>query len=277
MSKLTGQNKTSFLLRGWLDSVLPAALYSLPRVLDGLTPEQLEQARQRAAYYCRRPLDPTLVDPAMLIRAADFRVPSSKPRHTGYFFPLRRALNYFPQSVRFLYAPGDIYDPFAQPTLCKARCIGDLNATLMPLNAVRHFRFVDSDPTPWQKKRDQIVSRNEVHRPERYAFLQRWFGHPQTDLGQTNLQGGRPEWLRLRMTIDQQLQYKFIACIEGNDVATNLKWVMSSNSLPVMPTPTMESWFQEALLRPGENYVAVAADYSDLLERMDYYLSHPAL
>lgn len=277
MSKLTGTDKTSFLLRGWLDSVLPAALYSLPRVLDSLTAGQLELARQRAGYYCRRPLEPAEVDPSLLIRAADFRMPRSKPRHTGYFFPLRRALNYFPQSVRFLYAPGDIYDPFTRPTLCKARCVGDVNATLMPLNAIRHFRFVDSDPTPWQKKLPLIVSRNEVHRPERYMFLERWFGHPRTDLGQTNLNGGRPQWQRGRLTVDQQLQYKFIACIEGNDVATNLKWVMSSNSLPVMPKPTMESWFQEALLRPDENYVAVAADYSDLLDRMDHYLSHPAL
>lgn len=277
MSKLTGQSKISFLLRGMMDSVLPGALYSLPRVLDSLTPEQLEIANQRTAFYCRRPLDPALVDPTQLLTAADFHLPRSKPRHTAFFFPLRRALNYFPQSVRFLYQPGDIYDPFPQPTISIARCVGDPNSTLMPLNAVRHFRFIDSDPTPWEKKRPEIVFRNEVHRHERYSFLERWFGHPRTDMGQTNRQGGRPEWQRPRLTIDQQLQYKFIACIEGNDVATNLKWVMSTNSLPVMPTPTMESWFQESLLRPGENYVDVKDDYSDLLDRMDYYLSHPAM
>lgn len=264
------------MLRGVLDSLLPTAFYSLDRALDALSPEERDAAQRRAAYYCPKPLNPAEVDSSLLIVASDFRIPRSKPRHSTYFFPLRRALNYFPQSVRFLYAPGDIYDPFDHPTLTKARCVGDPNGALMPMDAIRHFRYVDSDPRPWESKRDEIVSRNEVHRSERIDFMARWFGHPRTNLGQTNLEGGRPEWQRGRLTIDQQLDYKFIACIEGNDVATNLKWVMSSNSLPVMPTPTMESWFQEPLLRPGEHYVDVKDDYSDLLDRMDYYLSHPA-
>lgn len=98
-----------------------------------------------------------------------------------------------------------------------------------------------------------------------------------TDIGQTNALGGSPDlWLKPRMTVAEQLQFKFIACIEGNDVATNLKWVMSSNSLPVMPAPTKETWFREARLRPGENYVELSADLSDLPQRLDYYLSHPS-
>ena len=40
-------------------------------------------------------------------------------------------------------------------------------------------------------------------------------------------------------------KHKFILCIEGNDVASNLKWVMSSNSVAVMPKPKFESWFME--------------------------------
>lgn len=265
------------MLRGVLDTVLPAALYSMERVLAGLSAAERDVAQRRADYYCSLPLNPGGIDPSRLLCAADFRIPRSKPRHSTYFFPLRRALNYFPQSVRFLYAPGDIYDPFELPTLTKARCVGDANGALMPMDAIRHFRYVDFDPRPWSRKRNEIVSRNEVHRSERYDFMARWFGHPRTNLGQTNVGvGGRPEWQRERLTVDQQLDYKFIACIEGNDVATNLKWVMSSNSLPVMPAPTMESWFQEALLQPGEHYVHVASDYSDLLDRMDYYLSHPA-
>lgn len=276
MSELTASHRLTFMLRGVLDSLLPTACYSLARVLGDLTPEQLDIARQRAEYYCPKPLNLADVDASSLLCASKFRIPRSKPRHSTYFFPLRRALNYFPQSVKFLYAPGDIYDPFDHPTLTKARCVGDPNGALMPMDAIRHFRYVDSDPRSWETKRDEIVSRNEVHRSERIDFMERWFSHPRTNLGQINTQGGKPEWQQGRLTINQHLEYKFIACIEGNDVATNLKWVMSSNSLPVMPAPTMESWFQEALLRPGENYVAVASDYSDLLDRMDYYLSHPA-
>ena len=47
------------------------------------------------------------------------------------------------------------------------------------------------------------------------------------------------------MPISKQLCYKFIFCIEGADTATNIKWVMSSNSLCVMPKPKYETWFME--------------------------------
>ena len=63
--------------------------------------------------------------------------------------------------------------------------------------------------------------------------------------------------------------------LEGNDVATNLKWVMSSNSLAVMPRPTCETWFMEGRLQPNVHYVEIKSDLSDLEERMNYYIAHP--
>ena len=63
--------------------------------------------------------------------------------------------------------------------------------------------------------------------------------------------------------------------IEGNDVASNLKWVMSSNSIAVMPRPLFETWFMEGRLIPNYHYIEVKPDFSDLLERMDYYSAHP--
>ena len=42
-----------------------------------------------------------------------------------------------------------------------------------------------------------------------------------------------------KVSIDYHLKHKFILCIEGNDVASNLKWVMSSNSVAVMPKPSL--------------------------------------
>lgn len=77
------------------------------------------------------------------------------------------------------------------------------------------------------------------------------------------------------MTISEQLQYKFVMSLEGNDVASNLKWIMSSNSLAVMPKPKFETWFMEGRLQAGVHYVEVKDDFSDLEQQMDYYLSHP--
>jgi hypothetical protein len=65
-------------------------------------------------------------------------------------------------------------------------------------------------------------------------------------------------------------------CLEGNDVATNLKWVMSSNSIAVMPRPTCETWFMEGRLVPNYHYIEIKDDLSDLEDRLQYYSSHPA-
>jgi hypothetical protein len=59
-------------------------------------------------------------------------------------------------------------------------------------------------------------------------------------------------------------------------VASNLKWVMSSNSLAVMPPPSCETWFMEGLLEPDVHYVALRPDYADLEDQLHRYLADPA-
>ncbi|GAA0758432.1 glycosyl transferase family 90 [Psychroflexus lacisalsi] len=83
------------------------------------------------------------------------------------------------------------------------------------------------------------------------------------------------EWIVSRMTIEEQLNYKFILSLEGNDVASNLKWVMSSNSLAVMPKPKFETWFIEGKLIPNFHYILIKDDYSDLEECLNYYIQNP--
>lgn len=63
--------------------------------------------------------------------------------------------------------------------------------------------------------------------------------------------------------------------LQGNDVATNLKWIMSSNSIAVMPKPTVETWFMEGELIGGVHYIEIKPDYSDLEERLNYYINNP--
>jgi hypothetical protein len=50
---------------------------------------------------------------------------------------------------------------------------------------------------------------------------------------------------------------------------------MSSQSLAVMPLPKYETWFMEAKLIPDYHYLLIKDDYSDLDERMEYYINHP--
>ena len=50
---------------------------------------------------------------------------------------------------------------------------------------------------------------------------------------------------------------------------------MSSNSIAVMPRPKIESWFMEGSLKGGYHYIEVRDDYTDLPEKIQYYLDHP--
>ena len=49
----------------------------------------------------------------------------------------------------------------------------------------------------------------------------------------------------------QLLRHRYLLSLEGNDVASNLKWLMGHNSVVVMPPPTVETWLLEGLLRCG--------------------------
>ncbi|MBN2825440.1 MAG: lipopolysaccharide A protein [Campylobacterales bacterium] len=142
----------------------------------------------------------------------------------------------------------------------------------MKLNRVRHFIFVN-DSLPYEAKENKLVWRGGVHVPHRIAFMEQFFDHPLCDIGQTN-RDKTLKWIKKRMSIKEQLKYKFILSIEGNDVASNLKWAMSSNCLVMMTKPKYETWFMEGQLIPNHHYVLLQDDYGDLEEKMHYYTQH---
>ncbi|MFQ8804580.1 MAG: glycosyl transferase family 90 [Alistipes indistinctus] len=82
-------------------------------------------------------------------------------------------------------------------------------------------------------------------------------------------------WSKGKITLFEHLVYKFILTLEGIDVSTSLKWVMSTNSVAVMPRPTYETWFMEGTLIPNYHYIEIKSDYSDLPQRLQYYIDHP--
>lgn len=110
-------------------------------------------------------------------------------------------------------------------------------------------------------------------KPQRVEFMRRWAGNKRIDAGAIDRETS--EWTRPRLTIAGHLPFRYIMAIEGNDVASNLKWVMSSNSIAVMPRPTCETWFMEGRLKPDYHYIEVRPDFADLGERLDYYSAHP--
>lgn len=193
-----------------------------------------------------------------------------------YFFDSYRYTSLFPQDYRWSFLPGDIIEVPPIPTIVKSRPLGvdNRNSVIMKLDKVRHFLFVN-DKKAWRDKCDKIIFRGKVlGKACRINFMKQYYGHPMIDAGDVGRQA-HPEWRAAKKTIEEHLDYKFVMALEGNDVASNLKWIMSSSSIAVMPRPTCETWFMEGTLIPNIHYIEVAPDLSDLMERVNYYLEHP--
>jgi hypothetical protein len=77
-----------------------------------------------------------------------------------------------------------------------------------------------------------------------------------------------------KLSMKDQLRYKAIIMIEGNDVATGLKWALMSNSVLMIPPPTLTTWAMEELLEPWVHYVPLDASLSDTEEKMQWVLDH---
>lgn len=239
-----------------------------------------DEIEARASYCCR--IDPAapVPLPADAPRLRDQRLPW---KGQVYYFDTREWLRWFPRDLRWLHVPGDVTAVPPAPAIVKSRPIAEdrggasanAGAVLLNLNKVRHFIFV-RDGLRFADKLPRAVFRGKVKgKPKRIALFERFFGRPGLDLGDTSSRAVRPEWANGRLSIAEQLRFRYVLAIEGNDVASNLKWILSSNSLAVMPRPEYETWFQEGLLEPGVHYVEIRPDYADLEEKLAWYDAHP--
>lgn len=246
----------------------------LPNMLAQLEEEDKEYIQQRVNYYCK--LEKTTpISSSKSVQLQDFTRKNQK-KGSAYFFDTYEYTRFSPTHLRIVPLFGDITEIPDTPSITKSRPIkGDnANSVLLKLDKNRHFTFV-KDHRKFTGKKDILIGRACVKQPHRIRFWEMYFNHPMCDLGQINRSAEHPEWMVKPISIDEHLDYKFILCIEGFDVASNLKWVMSSNSLAVMPQPTYETWFMEGTLIPDYHYVCIKDDYSDLEERLTYYINHP--
>lgn len=197
-----------------------------------------------------------------------------KEKKRVYFFDLLEYLRYFEKKLKISYLFGDIIHIPNEPTLLKSRPIdgNNANSILLKLDKVRHFIFVN-DKIAFEDKKNLLVWRGKCFTQPRRDFLSLFHDNPFCNVGQIN-ESENSEWIKPKMKLREHFNYKFILSIEGNDVASNLKWVMSSNSIAFMVKPTYETWFMEGRLIPNYHYVLLKDDYSDLEEKIAYYSTH---
>ncbi|MBZ9673376.1 lipopolysaccharide biosynthesis protein [Mesorhizobium sp. B3-2-1] len=193
-----------------------------------------------------------------------------------YYYDLREFARYFDPSLLIDLQFGDVKGVPKVPTLVKDRPIRADNgsAVIMKFNKFRHFHM-PADAVAFADKRPVVVWRGDLNNPIRTRFLDVARDLPFCDAG-SHKRSAPAEYSKPFLSISQHLRYRYIVSLEGNDVATNLKWIMNSNSLCLMPPPTYETWFGESQLEAGVHYAPLEPDFSDLREKVDYFEQHPA-
>lgn len=277
----SGKNSNlKYYLRSYLREYTPK-VFSQMR-LKGLLIQMDERADkdyilQRVDYYCKLQRDSVFDGNTWekkAVRLCDQRITGQKT----YYFDSMEYARYFNQDLRWILDEGDKPYVAPEPAIVKNRPLVDnnQNSVLLNMDKNRHFLFVD-DKKEWRDKQDIAIFRGDLgpRKENRDVFMKRWIGHPMVDAASTNRSEEHPEWQKEKMTIGEHLDYKFIMSLEGNDVASNLKWVMSSNSIAVTPRHTQETWFMEGKLIPNYHYIEIKDDFSDLEERLIYYIEHP--
>ena len=203
-----------------------------------------------------------------------------KNKQNSHFIDFYMLLRFFNKKnkVDFIYSTKDNIDssiakkhpPY--PTFVKSRPISsnNQNSILLKLNRVKLFHFI-KDPKKFENKKNQAVWRGDIrNNPRREYFVKNFYRTPLFDIGQTSPKQD-VAWMKSFMSIKDQLDFKFIFCLEGKCISTNLFWAMSSNSVCVMPKPKYESWFMEGKLEDGVHYIEVKDDFSDAQEKIEFY------
>lgn len=278
----SGKNsKLKYYVQCYLREAMPRFWWQkqLPRLLGQLSqrPDK-DYILQRVNYYNR--LTPeTAIDPVLWREQSVSLKNQPMTGQTVYYHDSMEFARYFHEELKWVLLPGDTKHVPELPSITKSRPLGDHpTAVLLNMDKVRHFLFVD-DKKAWSDKKNVAIFRGDLGqwKENRNVFMRRFANgqSPLVDAASTNLWDEHPEWQKEKFTIGEHLDYKFIMSLEGNDVASNLKWVMSSNSIAVTPRLTCETWFMEGTLIPNYHYIEVKPDFSDLEERLTYYIEHP--
>ncbi|WP_167620250.1 glycosyl transferase family 90 [Paracoccus ravus] len=198
----------------------------------------------------------------------------------------------------FCVYPDDLRIELPVPVITKSRKISDFSqCVLLPLNYNRHWgdiSLVEDLDIPFSQKDDKLIWRgattgkflpqgDEPYSSRAYVYKVKP-KNENIDIGFNQTVQFPQDWpvlellkgrLKPPIKMGEQLRSKYLLSLEGNDVATGLKWMLYSNSVVIMPPPVCESWACESFLVPFEHYVPVAYDLSDLNEVYEWCVSHP--
>ena len=264
--------KIKFYAKNIILDLIPKVIWKIwyTKNIAYLNDTQISEFLDKVSYYCK--IDnqfECLSDSYTLKTLSVFKHPS------GPCYDLRRYLGFFDSKLNFHCDLTDQDRPPVNPSFVKCRPISNENTNyvLLKLNSSRFYDF-QADEKQFAEKRNHAIFRGPCHKPHRQKFIQNCYGLPNTNIGDTRPTVKKEFFYRPHTSRQAQLKNKFIISVEGNDVASNLPWIMASNSLAFLRKPKFEGWFMQGKLIPNYHYVLLKDDYSDLEEKIDYYSSN---
>ena len=192
-------------------------------------------------------------------------------------------------NLKFLINHYDLSHSLNLPTFVKSRnLISYKKSIILPLEDLYIPSFYDYILTfdiPFNKKLNNCVWRgansgnfncNNKNKASRYDLVNKFSDHKLFNIGlsYSNYKTINKHPIKNKLSIKDQLKYKFIISVEGNDFATNLSWIMLSNSVVIMPKCTVETWKLESYLIEYQHYIPVKNDFSDLNQQMEWCLEN---
>lgn len=170
---------------------------------------------------------------------------------------------------------------------------------LWVLRRTRHFGGLSQIPamdTPWEQKEDKAVWRGTLTgiraisaddsdyencmKMLRCRMAHEYHGSLTVDAGLAHKWPSFPAIINDRpivkgfRSVGEQLRCKAVIILEGNDVATGLKWALLSRSVVLMPPPTVTSWAMEELLKPWVHYIPLDPVGSNVEERVQWIVDN---
>lgn len=264
--------------KGILRYLAPRILFNKHKYLkDVKQRSDYENIIDRVDYYNKLDSNVDINDISKKIAIKDFKIPK---KLINYFYDSYEYLVYFDKDLKFILESGDVNYNLSYPALTKSRPIdsNNVNNIILNLDKVRHFSFI-KDEIPFEQKDDILYFRGGVYQDHRIRFLNKYFYDSRCDLGHVGEgnSGHYKTFMKPKSSKKDHLKHKFILSLEGNDVASNLKWIMNSNSIAVMPKPKFETWFMEGRLIGDYHYIEIDDDYNNVFEKIDYYKNNPHL
>jgi len=202
-------------------------------------------------------------------------------------------------NFNFEFNPFDKCESTIFPTFVKSRnMILKKKSILLPLEDLyipSYFRNILKDDIKFNEKIKECVWRGtnsgyffekdgiRLSRGSRNDLILKYGKNDNYDIGLSEIKykyKGKllnyniDDYVKPKLSIKEQLKYMFIISVEGNDFATNLSWIMLSNSVPLMPVPYVDTWKMEQKLIPYIHYVPLNNDFSDLDKKMEWCLNN---